>query len=105
MASKYLKKMLSEASGHSRIFTEKSLNLVDRIQEVLQKKGMTQKDLAEALGKNESEISKWLSVGHNMTLKTIAKIEEVLEAEILIVPKPYDAYKPTNQELSMVKEE
>ena len=46
---------------------------------------MEQKDLAKALGKNESEISKWLSGSHNFTLKTIARIEDVLGDKLLEV--------------------
>jgi transcriptional regulator with XRE-family HTH domain len=37
------------------------------------------------LGKSEAEISKWLSGLHNMELKTIAKIENALDEEVLAV--------------------
>jgi len=50
-------------------------------------KGMSQRDLARALGKSELEISKWLTGLHNLELKTIARIEEVLGEEILSVPQ------------------
>ena len=46
-------------------------------------KNMTQKNLADMLGKKESEISKWMSGTHNFTLKTIAKIESVLNVCII----------------------
>jgi transcriptional regulator with XRE-family HTH domain len=66
-------------------FVSKMLDIVDRIHEILEAKGMAQKDLAKALGKSESEISKWLTGTHNLELKTIAKIEEVLGEDILAV--------------------
>ena len=65
----------------------KMLDVADRIHELLEAKGMSQKDLAKALGKSESEISKWLTGTHNLELKTIARIEEALGEDILAVPK------------------
>ncbi len=62
------------------------LDVADRIQAVLQQKGMSQKDLAVAMHKSESEISKWLSGTHNMELKTIVRIEDALGEDILAVP-------------------
>lgn len=64
----------------------KMLDVADRIQEVLEQKGMSQKDLAIAMHKSESEISKWLSGTHNLELKTIVRIEEALGEDILAVP-------------------
>jgi len=48
---------------------------------------MTQKELAQKLGKTETEVSRWLSVTHNLTLSTICKISAALGEEIVIVPK------------------
>lgn len=54
---------------------------------VLQEKGWSQKDLAEALGKSTAEVSKWLSGSHNLTLRSIAKMEAALAADIILTPK------------------
>lgn len=70
----------------TRRMVAKMLDVAERIQAVLDEKGMTQKDLANALHKSESEISKWLSGTHNMELKTIVRIEEALGEDILAVP-------------------
>lgn len=59
----------------------------DRIEEILKRKGWSQADLAKAMGKKESEISRWMGGGHNFTLETIAKIETVLGEEIISVKK------------------
>lgn len=64
----------------------KMLDVADRIHALLAQKQMSQKDLAVALHKSESEISKWLSGTHNLELKTIIRIEEALDADILMVP-------------------
>lgn len=68
-------------------FVDKSFGIVDRIHEILRLKNLEQKDLASLLGKSESEISKWMTGAHNFTIKTISKIEKVLDAPILKVVK------------------
>lgn len=65
---------------------EKNLAIAHRIQSLLEAKGMKDIDLAKALNKNKSEISKWLSGTHTFTTKTIVKIETVLQEEIISVP-------------------
>ena len=65
----------------------KMLDVADRIHRILEQKQMSQKDLAMALHKSESEISKWLSGTHNLELKTIIRIEEALGEDILTVPQ------------------
>ncbi len=67
-------------------FAAKMLDVADRIHALIEARGMTQKDLAKALGKSESEISRWLTGRHNLELKTITRIEEVLGEDILVVP-------------------
>ena len=72
------------------------LDIVYRIDEVLRRKGWSQADLAKAMGKKESEISKWLSGGHNFTISTIAKIETALGEDIISVKryrKPVSGYE------------
>ena len=68
-------------------FVDHSFDVVNKIHSILQKQGKTQRDLAELLGKSESEISKWMRGTHNFTLKSISKIESVLGESILSVIK------------------
>lgn len=65
------------------IFINKSFKIADRIHEILEKKEMDQKDLAKALGKTESEISKWMRGTHNFTIKTISKLENILGEQLV----------------------
>ena len=67
---------------------ELSFAIVDRIHYILKHKGLRQKDLAERLGKNESEISKWMRGSHNFTIDTLVSIENALGEPILIVCEP-----------------
>lgn len=63
-----------------------SFAIATRIDEVLKRKGMTQRELAQRLGKRESEVSKWLTGRHNFTTNTIARISLALGAAIINVP-------------------
>ena len=80
-------KILDEIRGHISPDVKKqleiSVSLANRIYDILDKKGMTQKDLAKLLGKTETEVSRWLSGTHNFTIATIAKISVALGEDIL----------------------
>ena len=62
---------------------EISVGIANRVYDILEKKGMSQKDLAQLLGKTETEVSRWLSGTHNMTIATIAKISVALGEDII----------------------
>lgn len=62
-----------------------SIALVNRIFDILEEKGITQRDLAKRLGKSETEISRWMQGTHNFTMTTVKKIERALGAPILVV--------------------
>ena len=64
-----------------------SFQIVDRIHEILISKGLKQKDLAERLGKSESEISKWMRGTHNFTIDTLVSIEDALGEPVISVCK------------------
>lgn len=65
-------------------FVEKNLDISDRVHAHLKERGWSQRDLAEALGKKEAEISKWLSGTYNLTLRDIAKMEAALGKDIIL---------------------
>ena len=64
---------------------ELSVKIANRIYEIMEERGMSQKDLARLLGKTETEVSRWLSGTHNMTMATIAKISAALDTDIIQV--------------------
>ncbi|MGP8215315.1 MAG: helix-turn-helix domain-containing protein [Bacteroidia bacterium] len=65
-------------------YVELSLNIARQIDMLLNKKGKNRAYLAQILGKEQSEISKWMSGTHNFTLKTISKIEDKLGESIIL---------------------
>ncbi len=75
----------ARVSDEIRHRVDLSFLIVDRIHSILQERGIKQKDLADMLGKKESEISKWMRGTHNFTIDTISSIENVLGQPILQV--------------------
>jgi predicted transcriptional regulator len=61
-----------------RLELDLSFAIADKIDAIIKEKGMTQKEFAKKMNKTEAEVSRWLSGTHNFTLKTIAKITNVL---------------------------
>lgn len=57
--------------------------IANRVYDLLEERGMSQRDLARALGKTETEVSRWLSGTHNLTIATIAKMATVLGDDII----------------------
>lgn len=81
---------------------ELSFAIATRIDELLKRKGMTQRELAQKLGKKESEVSKWLTGRNNFTTNTLARISIALDAPIINVASSY--YGLNGQSCSQVAE-
>lgn len=65
-------------------FVDKSLQLASLIAGAMQRQGLSQKALADMLGKQESEVSRWLTGLHNFTLKTLTRLEAVLGEDLVL---------------------
>ena len=83
--NKIMDEIRSSISPEMKMQMEMSVAIANRIYEILEAKGMTQKDLAKRLGKTETEVSRWLSGTHNLTLATICKISAALVTEVVKV--------------------
>lgn len=57
----------------------------DRIDFLMHEKGLSKKQLAEALGRRPSEITKWLSGQHNFTIATLAMLSSFFGQPIVTV--------------------
>lgn len=66
---------------------EKNLALTEKINSILKERGIQKGQFAESLGKRPSEISKWLSGTHNLTLKSITKMESVLGVDLINIER------------------
>ena len=83
--SKILEERRKRVNPETREAVALSFLIVDRIHDILEEKGLKQKDLATRLGKSEAEISKWMRGTHNFTIDTLVSIESALGAPILQV--------------------
>jgi len=98
-----VERLRAKIQPENRIFVQKNLEISEQIQTLLKAKGWSQKDLAIRLGKSESEVSKLLSGLHNLTLKSIVKLEVQLGHDIITTPleatKKYSAVEYEYQPL------
>lgn len=78
--------ILDETPESLKMEIELSFAVADRIEVLLKRKGMTQKELARLTHTSEAAVCKWLSGTHNFTFSTIGKISAALGAPIINVP-------------------
>lgn len=81
------KAMGENAPKHVDIYVEKSMDILDRIHDLMEEEDINQRQLAERLGKKETEVSRWINGVQNFTLKTLCRLEEALGQDIIKVPK------------------
>ena len=81
--STLFRECVAQVPPETQLFVDLSFNVADRIDAALKERGMTQKQLAQAMGKTENEVSRWVGGTHNFTLKTIAKISSFLQVDLL----------------------
>lgn len=81
-----LKERQSRIPDETKRYVKKSLDILDRLHELLEEENILQKELALKLNKSESELSKWLNGVQNFTIKTLCKLESALGHDIFIVP-------------------
>lgn len=68
---------------------EKNLAITEKINYLLKERGINQVEFAKMLGKSPSEVSKWLTGLHNLTLKSITKMEVALEVDLINIEPQY----------------
>lgn len=64
-------------------FVEKNLTITEKVRMAMEAKNWKSQDLAKAMDKSPSEVSKWLSGLHNLTLKSIIKMEMALGVDLI----------------------
>lgn len=84
--NKIMNKYRAKISEEDKALIDDSFALADRIHFLLEKHGITQRELAKRLNKKESQISKWLSGGHNFTQATLTKIGLAIGEKIYTIP-------------------
>lgn len=86
MALKNFKKVIDETPKELEFFTEDSMHILERLNDLLETKFQgKQKLLAEKLGKSEAEVSKMLSGVQNFTLLTLCKLKAAFGEPIIAI--------------------
>ena len=83
--AKSLEEMLGPIPNSLQLETELSFQISDRIYDLMQLRGLTKKQFADALGKRPCEITKWLSGEHNFTISTLAMLSTFFGQPIITV--------------------
>ena len=84
-ASGMLASIMERNDSRSLRRTRRKMIVAARIADALEAAGLSQKEFAQMMGKQPSEISDWLSGERNFTIETLADIEDVLKIDILNV--------------------
>lgn len=80
---------------------ELSFAIANKIYALMQQRGLTKKQFADALGKKPSEITKWLSGQHNFTIRTLAMLSNFF-GQPLIHTGSYHYTLPEDEHPTMV---
>jgi transcriptional regulator with XRE-family HTH domain len=99
MRSKVAQRIMEETPEEVKNYVKLYADIVVRVNQLLKDKGITQAELAKGLNKQPSEISKWLSGNHNLTLKSLAKLHAELGEEIVTVPMTKKTFEHTNNSI------
>lgn len=91
-ATGVLGRILANKSELSLAKTRNRMVVAAKIADAMRGCGMNQKQLAQKMGKTESEISEWLSGDRNFTLDTLTEIERTLNVTLLDTDSPRYAY-------------
>ena len=84
-AKEAYRKIVDSVPEALKIQVNLAFDISDRIAELMEERNLSKKQLAEALGKRPSEVTKWLSGQHNFTMATISKLSAFFHQPIIII--------------------
>jgi DNA-binding Xre family transcriptional regulator len=82
---KLFRQIVDETPAELKTQLRFSDSIAEKIDGILKERGMSQRELAKNTGKTEAEVSRWLGGTHNFTLRTLAKISNVLGEDLIRV--------------------
>ncbi len=83
MKSKKLQELANKRKPEVKRFIDLSDGVAEELEQIRERNGWSQKELAEAIGKSRSDVSVYLSGQHNFTLKSVAYLESKLGERLL----------------------
>jgi antitoxin component HigA of HigAB toxin-antitoxin module len=80
-----LRELLGDISPEDRAQTRLSFEISNKLDALMQERGLSKKQFADAIGKRPSEITRWLSGEHNFTIATIVMLSVFFGKPIVTV--------------------
>lgn len=84
-ANTSLRELLRDITPEEKAEARLSFQISNRLDFLMQEKGLSKKQLADAIGKRPSEITRWLSGEHNFTISTLAMLSSFFGKPIITV--------------------
>jgi transcriptional regulator with XRE-family HTH domain len=84
-SSNQIDELFARITPEQQESTDYKMKMAAKIYAALRRKGWTQTQLAAAMDKQVSVISKWLSGTHNFTMDTLITIQRILDVQLLDV--------------------
>ncbi len=82
--------MLASTSPAIQLEVSLEFAISNRIYELMTERGISKLQLAQALGKRQSEVTKWLSGQHNFTIKTLSMLSFFFGESLVSVERAGD---------------
>ena len=83
-------RQLTQVPPHIKREIDWSCAIIDKIDAILARDGITQRELAKRVGCNEAQINRWTRGFPNYTLSSLAKLSEALGEPLIQVPGSED---------------
>lgn len=80
-----LRELLSDITPEERAEARLSFQISNRLYTLMNERGLSKKQFADAIGKRPSEITRWLSGEHNFTISTLAMLSSFFGQPIVTV--------------------
>ncbi len=80
-----LRELLSDITQEERAEARLSFQISNRLDALMNERGLSKKQFADAIGKRPSEITRWLSGEHNFTISTLAMLSSFFGQPIVTV--------------------
>jgi transcriptional regulator with XRE-family HTH domain len=90
-------KILSAVPADIQQEIDMEVAISNRINDLMEQRGLSKLEFAQALDKRPSEVTKWLSGQHNFTIRTISLLSSFFGESIIEVSHgsiPYEPYEP-----------
>lgn len=85
MASTIFERAMHRIPAETHAFVALSADILDRVHTQMEKRGMSETDLARELGVSQEELAPMLSLGHNFTLRTLAHLQTIFGETLITV--------------------